>query len=77
MSDDTEGLAAAHEAIDAVRKYYEDRGIFQPTFGFGQHAALLIIDMAYGWTDPAYATGSLRPSRLTTFMASCVGRPVR
>ncbi|HCL28661.1 MAG TPA: hypothetical protein DIC52_09520 [Candidatus Latescibacteria bacterium] len=60
MSDDTEGLAAAHEAIDAVRKYYEDRGIFQPTFGFGQHAALLIIDMAYGWTDPAYATGSLR-----------------
>ncbi|MDA0335591.1 MAG: isochorismatase family protein [bacterium] len=60
MSIDDEGVAAALEAIDAVRRYYSDKGIFEPTFGFGQRPALLVIDMAYGWTDPAYATGSLR-----------------
>jgi nicotinamidase-related amidase len=54
------GLSAARQAIDAVKKYYADRGIFQPTFGFGERPALIIIDMAYGWTDPAYATGSAR-----------------
>jgi maleamate amidohydrolase len=54
------GLTAAREAVEAVHQYYTDRGIFQPTFGFGQRPALLIIDMAYGWTDPAYATGSSR-----------------
>jgi nicotinamidase-related amidase len=55
-----EGVTAARQAIDAVRRYYTERGIFQPTFGFGQRAALIVIDMAYGWTDPAYATGSAR-----------------
>jgi len=55
-----EGVTAARQAIDAVRRYYTERGIFQPTFGFGQRAALIVIDMAYGWTDPAYATGSVR-----------------
>lgn len=47
-------------AIDSVRAYYEERGIFLKKFGFGRKPALLIIDMAYGWTDPAYATGSAR-----------------
>jgi nicotinamidase-related amidase len=54
------GLTAAREAVEAVRQYYADQGIFQPTFGFGQRPAMLVIDMAYGWTDPAYATGSSR-----------------
>jgi maleamate amidohydrolase len=54
------GVTAAREATDAVSRYYADKGIFQPSFGFGERPALLVIDMAYGWTDPAYATGSLR-----------------
>ena len=60
MNAGDEGVAAARQAIDAVSRYYTERGIFQPTFGFGKRPALIIIDMAYGWTDPAYATGSVR-----------------
>lgn len=52
-----EGLRAAMAATDA---YYKERGIFQGKFGFGKRPALIIIDMAYGWTDPAYAAGSPR-----------------
>src|SRR5262249_6124779 len=52
-----EGLRAAMAAVDA---YYKERGIFQGRFGFGRSPALVVIDMAYGWTDPAYAGGSAR-----------------
>jgi nicotinamidase-related amidase len=52
-----EGLGAAMKAVDA---YYKKRGIFQGRFGFGTRPALVVIDMAYGWTDPAYAGGSAR-----------------
>jgi nicotinamidase-related amidase len=52
-----EGLRVAMAALDA---YYKERGIFQGRFGFGQSPALVVIDMAYGWTDPAYAGGSAR-----------------
>jgi nicotinamidase-related amidase len=55
--DPMEGLRAAMAAVDA---YYKERGIFQGRFGFGQRPALIVIDMAYGWTDPAYAAGSAR-----------------
>ncbi len=55
--DALEGLRAAMAAVDA---YYKERGIFQGKFGFGQRPALVVIDMAYGWTDPAYAGGSAR-----------------
>ena len=51
------GLRAAMQEVDA---YYKERGIFQGRFGFGESPALIIIDMAYGWTDPAYAGGSAR-----------------
>jgi len=51
------GLQAAMAEVDA---YYKERGIFQGRFGFGARPALIIIDMAYGWTDPAYAGGSAR-----------------
>lgn len=51
------GLRAAMAADDA---YYKERGIFQARFGFGKRPALVVIDMAYGWTDPAYAGGSAR-----------------
>jgi maleamate amidohydrolase len=52
-----EGLRAAMADVDA---YYKERGIFQGRFGFGRRPALVVIDMAYGWTDPAYAGGSAR-----------------
>src|SRR5688572_25173972 len=55
--DPMEGLRAAMAAVDA---YYAERGIFQDRFGFGESPALIVIDMAYGWTDPAYAAGSAR-----------------
>jgi maleamate amidohydrolase len=52
-----DGLRAAMAEVDA---YYKERGIFQGKFGFGDRPALIVIDMAYGWTDPAYAGGSAR-----------------
>ena len=52
-----ENLRAAMAEVDA---YYKQRGIFQGRFDFGQRPALVVIDMAYGWTDPAYAGGSAR-----------------
>lgn len=55
--DPMDGLRAAMKAVDA---YYQERGIFQGKFGFGTRPALVVIDMAYGWTDPAYAGGSAR-----------------
>src|SRR5260370_8452604 len=53
-------LKELRAAIQAVDAYYKERGIFQGRFGFGQSPALIVIDMAYGWTDPAYAAGSPR-----------------
>src|SRR4051794_2742552 len=55
--DPMDGLRAAMAAVDA---YYKERGIFQGRFGFGDSPALVVIDMAYGWTDAAYAGGSAR-----------------
>src|SRR6516164_3157662 len=52
-----EDLRAAMAEVDA---YYRERGIFQGRFGFGQRPALVVVDMAYGWTDPDYAGGSAR-----------------
>ena len=52
-----ESLRACMAEVDA---YYRQRGIFQGKFGFGAKPALIVIDMAYGWTDPAYAGGSAR-----------------
>ncbi|MFM8270964.1 MAG: isochorismatase family protein [Gemmata sp.] len=52
-----DGLRAAMATVEA---YYKERGIFQDRFGFGVCPALVVIDMAYGWTDPAYAGGSAR-----------------
>lgn len=52
-----EALQACMKEVDA---YYKERGIFQGRFGFGVSPALIVIDMAYGWTDAAYAAGSPR-----------------
>ena len=51
---------ALRSAMAEVDAYYKERGIFQDRFGFGASPALIVIDMAYGWTDPAYAGGSTR-----------------
>src|SRR5262245_14308296 len=55
--DTMDGLRAAMATVDA---YYKERGIFHGRFGFGHSPALVVIDMAYGWTDAAYAGGSAR-----------------
>lgn len=55
-----EPIQALRVAMQAVDAYYRDRGIFGGKFGFGERPALVVIDMAYGWTDPAYAGGSAR-----------------
>lgn len=47
-------------AMADTEAYYKKQGIFQGRFGFGKNPALIVIDMAYGWTDPAYAGGSAR-----------------
>jgi nicotinamidase-related amidase len=53
-------LTALKAAMAQVDSFYQTRGIFQGRFGFGTSPALIAIDMAYGWTDPAYAGGSSR-----------------
>jgi len=53
-------MDALRSAMAEVDSYYKERGIFQDNFGFGVSSALIVIDMAYGWTDPVYAGGSAR-----------------
>lgn len=53
-------LEQLREAMAEVDRYYKSRGIFQDRFGVGKVPALVVVDMAYGWTDPAYAAGSAR-----------------
>jgi hypothetical protein len=48
-------MTALRAAMTEVDAYYRSRGIFQGRFGFGTSPALIVIDMANGWTDPAYA----------------------
>ncbi len=50
-------LDAAMRSVDA---YYNERGIFQDRFGFGEQPAIVVVDFACGWTDDAYAGGSRR-----------------
>src|SRR2546427_287204 len=45
-------MDALRSAMAEVDAYYKERGIFQDRFGFGASPALIVIDMAYGWTDP-------------------------
>ena len=54
------GGTPVEQAIQSVKDYYDQHGIFLKRFGFGKRPGLIIIDMAYGWTDPDYATGSAR-----------------
>ncbi len=47
-------------AMKDTENYYREREIFQAKFEFGIKPALVVIDMAYGWTDSAYAAGTAR-----------------
>ncbi len=50
---------ALQQAFDSVNRFYLKRDIFRNAKGFGKRPALVILNIAYGWTDPAYASGSL------------------
>ena len=56
-------IDALRSAMAEVDAYYKERGIFQDKFGFGVAPAIIVIDMAYGWTDASYAGGSARLDR--------------
>src|SRR5581483_4634225 len=53
-------LDSLRAAMAEVDRYYKESGIFRGKFGFGRSPALFVIDMAFGWTDAAYAGGSAR-----------------
>jgi len=55
-----DALTTLRQTMAEVDSFYQARGIFQGRFGFGASPALIVIDMAHGWTDPAYAGGSAR-----------------
>ena len=57
---DDEARGMLDEAMRSVEQYYRQRGIFQDRFGLGKAPAVVVVDFAYGWTDDAYAGGSLR-----------------
>lgn len=37
---------------------YEEAGIAQETIGFGEHPAVIVVDLQLAFTDPEYALGS-------------------
>ena len=57
---DEEAERMLADAMASVDQYYQNQGIFQSRFGFGQKPAIIVVDFAYGWTDTAYAAGSER-----------------
>ena len=66
---------AAHRK---VLDYYCSHDLTWGGRGFGERPAILIIDMAYGWTDPQYAPGSSRVSEAVDWIAKLleVARPL-
>ncbi|MDG1897546.1 MAG: isochorismatase family protein [Fuerstiella sp.] len=59
-NDDAAAEGLLNDAMQSVSQYYEQRGIFQGRFEFGERPAVMVVDFAYGWTDDAYAGGSRR-----------------
>jgi len=53
----------------------KERGIFQDKFGFGASPALVLIDMAYGWTDPRRECEGLREGVTLAQCAHADGKP--
>jgi len=61
-----------------VLDYYRSKKLPWGQEGFGKKPAILIIDMAYGWTDPKYAVASLRISQAVDWIVKLleVARPL-
>lgn len=61
-----------------VLGYYKSRELRWGGAGYGKRPAVLIIDMAYGWTDPQYPGGSLRMSEAVDWITRLldVARPM-
>jgi nicotinamidase-related amidase len=57
---DEEARLLLQNMIRSVEEHYRERGIFQDRFGFGQRPGVVVVDLAYGWTDDTYAGGSSR-----------------
>jgi len=57
---------AAHRGIV---DYFRSRGLEWGGAAPGDRPAILVIDMAYGWTDPTYAGGSLQMSQAVEWIA--------
>jgi len=57
---DQEAERQLEVAMQTIDEYYQERGIFQDRFGFGEQPAIVVVDFAYGWTDEAYVGGSRR-----------------
>jgi isochorismate hydrolase len=76
-----EGIKMAYD-YDAMHRdvldYFSSRKLAWGQKDFGIKPAILIIDMAYGWTDPQYAGGSLRISEAVDWIARLleVARPL-
>ena len=66
---------ALRSALTEVDAYYQERGIFQDKFGFGAGPALIVIDMAYGWTDPRRECEGLREGVTLAQCAHADGKP--
>ena len=49
--------ASLHAHIDGLRKAYADRG-WGRRVGFGERPAIVVIDLALGWTEPDAPAGS-------------------
>ena len=66
--------AAHRDVLD----YYQSRELEWGQDHYGEKPAVLIIDMAYGWTDPQYPAGSERMSRAVNWIAKLlkVARPL-
>jgi len=66
---------AAHRG---VTDYFRSHGLPWGQDELGTSPAILIIDMAYGWTDPQYPGGSARMSRAVDRIAELleVARPL-
>ena len=62
----------------SVLEYYRSRELRWGQAGYGEKPAVLVIDMAYGWTDPKYPGASLRMSQAVDWIAKLleVARPL-
>ena len=60
LNTDAEAEELLANALRSIDQYYQERGIFQDRFGFGDKPAVVVVDFANGWTDDAYAGGTKR-----------------